>query len=130
MFKKDAKNTSVSKQKRKKLEFIMRKEERFPSFGWFMGQKPKETKVRDDHCTGLCKDCEGPQINYEALRIFKKKMCKCKTKECPSWFCMCEQDDFGETTPGCDCDVCSCDNCLKCEVRYDVLNFDNKLMLN
>ena len=106
---------SDSNLKTKKIEFVSKKETRFPSMGWFISQKPKETKPRSDHCTGLCKDCEGPQLNYDILRKFKKRLCFCKTKRCPNWFCRCDPEAEEE----CDCDPCFCDMCKKCQVKFN-----------
>ena len=113
---------SDSSKKRQKLEFIQKKKDRFPSFGWFMNQKPKETKARSDRCTGLCRDCEEPQLNYETLRKFKKRFCVCHTKRCPNWFCSCELDENEDVSQDCECDSCFCDMCKKCEVRNILLN--------
>ena len=109
--------TSDTKLKEKKMTFIEKKKNRFPSLSWFIEQKPKETKPSSDHCTGLCKDCEGPQLNYETLRKYKKSLCQCKRKMCPNWFCTCDVDEFGEILEGCECDPCSCDDCCQCQVR-------------
>ena len=79
-------NRSESALKQKKLDQLEKKMARFPSLTWFLNQKPKETKTRSDHCTGLCFNCEGPQLNYDTLRRAKKKFCQCKTKRCPNWF--------------------------------------------
>ena len=108
--------SSASQLKQKKLDLIEKKENRFPSQTWFLKQKPKETKARSDHCTGLCGDCEGPQLNYDTLRKRKQKMCKCKTKMCPMWFCTCDLDEEGEVRAECTCDPCFCDECMKCKV--------------
>ena len=108
---------SDTKLKEKKLEFIEKKKSRFPSLSWFLKQKPKETKASSDHCTGLCKDCEGPQINFEILRKHKKSLCQCQTKMCPNWFCTCELDEFEEVPSVCDCAPCLCDACSKCQVN-------------
>ena len=110
-------NYSDTKLKQRKLEFILKKEERFPSMAWFMHQRPKETKTRSDHCTGLCRNCEEPQLNYETIRKFKKSLCYCNSKRCPSWFCLCDLDDNGEVPDECDCETCSCDKCQKCQVN-------------
>lgn len=106
-----------SQLKAKLLAQISKKETRFPSMSWFLQQKPKETKSRSDHCTGLCRDCEGPQLNYDCLIKYQKKFCNCRTKECPKWFCACDTDEFGNLPAICSCDPCDCDECLKCEVR-------------
>ena len=107
---------SESIQKQKKMEFIQRKRARFPGLSWFLQQKPKETKTRSDHCTGLCRDCEEPQLNYETLRKFKKSICVCGTKKCPNHICSCEPAETGELTDECDCDPCYCNDCQKCQV--------------
>ena len=101
--------------KQKLFEMLLKKQTRFPSFSWYKKQKPKETKFRSDHCTGLCKDCEGPQLNLESLKKYMRKLCRCNSKLCPEWICSCDLDD-GEVKEHCDCDPCDCDECLKCEV--------------
>ena len=105
-----------SNQRKKKMEFVQRKQTRFPSMSWFLSQKPKETKARSDHCTGLCRNCEEPQLNFEVLRKFKKSLCFCNTKRCPNWVCSCDLDDNGEVLEDCDCDPCFCNDCIKCQV--------------
>ena len=105
-----------SGSKQKLLDMLIRKQTRFPSFSWFLQQKPKETKFRSDHCTGLCKDCEGPQLNLDSLTKFMRKLCRCRSKLCPKWSCSCDLDENGEVKEHCDCDSCDCDECLKCEV--------------
>ena len=108
--------SSDSIQKQKKMEFVQRKKTRFPSMSWFLSQKPKETKARSDHCTGLCRNCEEPQLNFDVLRKFKKSLCYCKTKRCPNWVCSCDLDDNDEVVEGCDCEPCFCNDCLQCQV--------------
>ena len=108
---------SDSQLKQQKLIQLQKKENRFPSLIWFLKQKPKETKVRSDHCTGLCRDCEGPQLNYETLRKVKQRYCHCKSKQCPNWFCTCDLDEDGEIPTECSCEPCFCDECLQCHVN-------------
>ena len=102
-------NTRRLRKKQKLLDMLIRKQTRFPSFSWFLQQKPKETKFRSDHCTGLCKDCEGPQLNLDSLTKFMRKLCRCRSKLCPKWICSCDLDDNGEVKDHCDCDPCDCD---------------------
>ena len=108
--------SSDSIQKQKKMEFVQRKKTRFPSMSWFLSQKPKETKARSDHCTGLCRNCEEPQLNFDVLRKFKKSLCYCKTKRCPNWVCSCDLDGNDEVVEGRDCEPCFCNDCMQCQV--------------
>ena len=115
-------NWPDSKLKQTKLDSLNRKENQFPSKTWFVAQKPKETKSRSDHCTGLCADCEKPQLNYDTLRKWKRKLCKCGTKPCPLFSCTCDLDDEGEVPLECACEPCCCKECMKCQVSYSFNN--------
>ena len=87
-------------------------EDKFPSKQWFINRKPKETKLNNDHTTGLCKDCYSTRINYESLIKHARSKCQCKTKSCPNWSCLCDGEE------DCECDpVCSCDDCVMCQVK-------------
>ena len=116
-----------SAMKQKRLEQLDKKECRFPSLSWFIQQKPKETKFMSDHCTGLCKDCEQPQLNLESLVKYMKKLCRCRTKLCPRWYCSCNLDEHGEVKETCDCGGCDCDECMKCEVSVYILTCSFKM---
>ena len=110
----DGRRDSESKQKL--LNMLIRKQTRFPSFSWFLQRKPEETKFRSDHRTGLCKVCEGQQLNLDSLTKFMRKLCRCRSKLCPNWICSCDLDENEEVRGHCDCDPCDCEECLKCEV--------------
>ena len=103
---------SVSKDRVMKI--LQRKQELFPSKKWFVQRKPPQTKINNDHSTGLCKDCHANHLNYERLHKFCKKFCHCKTDKCPNWVCFCEEDP-----EDCHCShECDCDDCISCQVRY------------
>ena len=68
--------------------------------------------------TGLCKHCEAARLNYDSLLWQRKWDCKCQTKECPNWFCVCSLSEDDEQPEDCTCSVCSCVNCRDSKVRY------------
>ena len=104
-----------SDNKRKILETLARREDIFPSKTWFLSRKPPETKMLDDHTTALCKDCVSAQLNYEAIYKARKRFCKCRTKRCASWVCLCDVEDIDQ----CECKhPCDCDNCMSCQVNF------------
>ena len=93
----------------------------FPSKGWFITKKPPETKVNNDHTTGLCKDCYSAQENFNTLQKYAKSNCHCKTTLCPNWNCFCGEEG------DCQCDpVCSCDDCASCQVCKVLFNKTNQ----
>ena len=101
-----------SSNRDKILSSLKRKEITFPSKTWFLQQKPPKTKLNHDHSTGLCKDCQEGQLNYESLLKFVKKMCCCRTDMCPNFVCICE--DFDD----CNCSrECECEDCESCQVK-------------
>ena len=105
---KHSKETTYNKTVNKRLDVL---EEKFPSKQWFINRKPKETRVNNDHTTGLCKDCYSAKCNYETLLKQSKSTCQCKTQNCPNWNCLCNDEE------DCQCDpVCSCDDCTMCQV--------------
>ena len=94
--------------KDKVMATLNRKENMFPRKIWFVQRKPPQTKINNDHTTGLCKDCHANHLNYERLVQFCKKACHCKTDQCPNWVCDCEEDP-----EDCDCrNGCECENCM------------------
>ena len=104
-----------SLNKEKILASLDRKENIFPSKTWFLQQKPLKTKINNDHSTGLCKDCQEGQLNYESLLKFAKKACTCRTDRCPNYVCICEDLDV------CNCsEECKCQDCLSCQVRTSI----------
>ena len=108
-----------SKHKDKVLETLNKMENRFPGISWFLGNKPPQTKANNDHITGNCKDCYSVQLNYESILKATSKQCKCKTDSCKNWQCTCDTEDE-ETEEDCTCNKeCDCDDCEKCQVRYE-----------
>ena len=71
------------------------------------------------HCHEIfAQVCESARINFESYRRAVKAACKCRTKDCPAWACLCydvegeeEQDDI------CHCGGCDCDVCSSCKVK-------------
>ena len=90
----------------------------FPGRKWYEQQKPAEVKPYIDHSTGLCKLCESSGLNYMTLVKALKRLCVCKTRECPNWTCVCLEDVEDERQ--CNC-PCSCDSCVGCQVQQIVL---------
>jgi hypothetical protein len=86
-------NKAESKHKDKVLETLNKKENSFPGNGWFLRNKPPQTKAINEHSTGNCKDCYSAQLNYDCLLKFASKHCKCKTDSCHNWQCTCDPDD-------------------------------------
>ena len=58
-------------------------------------EKDIDVWILSFHCTGLCKDCEGPQLNLDSLTKFMRKFCRCRSKLCPKWICSCDLDENG-----------------------------------
>ena len=99
-------------KKAKILEALNRKERAFPSKSWFLLRKPPQTKINNQHSTGLCKDCYSNEVNYDALLKHCKKFCFCKTERCPNWVCVCLDEE-----EECNCRmICECEDCLRCQV--------------
>ena len=93
-----------SRDKEYKLRHALELGNKFPSKTWFLGQRPPEVKMINDHTTGLCKVsslmfrlfqylpqqmCESIRVNYEKYVKEMKKLCRCRTKICHNWECTC-----------------------------------------
>ena len=93
-----------SRDKEYKLRHALELGKKFPSKTWFLGQRPPEVKMINDHTTGLCKVsslmfrlfqylpqqmCESIRVNYEKYVKEMKKLCRCRTKICHNWECTC-----------------------------------------
>ena len=93
-----------SKDKEYRLQHALELGNKFPSKTWFLGQRPPEVKMLNDHTTGLCKVsslmfklfqylpqqmCESIRINYEKYVKEMKRFCHCRTKICHNWECIC-----------------------------------------
>ena len=106
-----------STDKARRIERLTAVPELFPGKKWYEEQKPSEVKPLVDHTTGLCKVCESTGLNYLTLAKALKRLCVCRTSECPNWTCVCQGDE--EEDEGledhCSCG-CSCDSCLRCKV--------------
>ena len=106
-------DTTYNKKVRKNLEKMR---EKFPSRNWFMQKKPPQTKINNDHTTGLCKDCHSAQVNYTTIFNYAKTNCVCKTANCPNWTCLCNGEEE------CTCfHNCGCDDCTQCQVTNKVV---------
>ena len=97
----------------KVIQRLDNQENWFPGKTWFLNKKPVETKLNNDHTTGLCKDCHSIQLNYSTLLHKANQMCQCKTTRCPNWICLCRADEECLCLP-----VCNCDDCCSCQVKY------------
>ena len=107
-----------SEDKAKRSEKLHTLPDCFPGKKWYEQQKPAEVKPLIDHSTGLCKLCESSGLNYLTLVKAVKRLCVCKTSECPNWTCVCLED--AEDERQCSC-ACSCDSCVGCQVQQFVL---------
>ena len=105
-----------SEDKDKRLERIETLSECFPGPKWYAEQKPEEIKPLVDHTTGLCRVCEATSLNYLTLSKALKRLCSCRTRQCPNWICLCVVDELEEDLQECQC-RCSCDECLACQVK-------------
>ena len=106
-----------SEDKARRIQKLDTLPDSFPGKKWYEQQKPAEVKTLIDHTTGLCKACESSGLNYLTLVKALKRLCVCKTSECPNWTCVClAQDEFYPDERQCSC-VCSCPNCVGCEVQ-------------
>ena len=103
-------NTEYNRQV---LDRLDKQENWFPGKLWFLGKKPAETKLNQEHTTGLCKDCHSTQVNYTSLLRYHKQRCHCRTVRCPNWICLCEDEVDCSCNP-----VCCCDDCMSCQVGY------------
>ena len=107
-------NKKDSDSKRKTMAILERRQNAFPGKTWFLARKPPQTKFMDDFSTALCKECNEALLNYETIRRYCRKFCKCKTSSCPNWVCECDEDD----SDNCECEeVCRCEDCESCQVR-------------
>ena len=106
-----------SADKDRRMERLETLSECFPSPKWHAEQKPEGVRPLVDHTTGLCRVCEATSLNYQTLSKALKRLCSCKTRQCPNWICFCQPDGdgTGDDLQECQCG-CNCDYCSACQV--------------
>ena len=60
-------NRKESADKQQRLDYANSLKDLFPSFDWYIKQRPPETKPLTDHTTGLCHLCESAKINFKTI---------------------------------------------------------------
>ena len=113
-------NRKESADKQQRLDYANSLKDLFPSFDWYIKQRPPETKPLTDHTTGLCHLCESAKINFKTIVQAAKSKCDCGTKLCPNWYCVCPIPDHDNDAVECYCSSCECEDCISCQVMYTI----------
>ena len=99
-------NRPDSEDKDKRLDLYRNMHDKFPSESWYLDQKPPEVKPLCDHTTGLCRVCEAAGLNFITLSQSLKRLCVCRTDQCPNWICFCGEDNQERCSCLCACEAC------------------------
>jgi len=107
--------------------------DKFPSFTYFVKNKPFFIKYKEPYNFRVCKHCFNAKEKHKAMMRALKEHCKHGTKTCKNWKCKCGAVEGEETedvlNSYCTCDGCSCQECNMCWIKSDCCNHFWKFML-